>query len=179
MPLLYPFVIKAFADAPSLGPVGLPNTATSTTITGTIANLFTSVLNIILLIAGILAVFYLVYAGIMYITSAGDPGKVKTARATIVNAVIGIIIIVCTFTIIKVAVRVGGYLNGTVSSTNTGGTTTGGTTTNPAPYQPIGPVNNSGTGPIVANPPANNPPVNDTSVQQCPDGRVIPADAQC
>jgi hypothetical protein len=73
----------------------------------TIASIATTVLNIILLISGILAVFYLIYSGIQYITSAGSPDKVKTARAGIVNSIIGIIIIVAAFFIVKVALSIG------------------------------------------------------------------------
>jgi hypothetical protein len=107
---LHPFISTALAAAPKIGPIGSPDTTPNGDISGTIASLFGKVLDVVLLIAGILAIFYLVYAGIMYITSAGAPDKVKTARATIINAVIGIIIITCTYTIIKLARYVGGFI---------------------------------------------------------------------
>jgi hypothetical protein len=107
---------KALADqdlngaAPNIG--GNANFSTVSNTSGgglknTIATIAGTVLDIILLISGILAVFYLVYSGILYITSAGSPDKVKTARAGIINSVIGIIIIVAAFFIIKVALSVG------------------------------------------------------------------------
>lgn len=53
-------------------------------------------LNIIdwaLYIGGAIAVIYIIYGGIIYITSAGDQEKTKQARTTVTNAIIGIIII--------------------------------------------------------------------------------------
>ena len=79
----------------------------------TIATIAGNVLDIILLISGILAVFYLIYSGILYITSAGSPDKVKTARAGIINSIIGIVIIVAAFFIVKVALSIGNAAAGT------------------------------------------------------------------
>ncbi len=58
-------------------------------------------------VAGFLAVFYLIRSGILYITSAGDPDKAKAARSGILNAVIGIIVIVAAYLIINKAIGIG------------------------------------------------------------------------
>lgn len=50
------------------------------------------VLNIVIGIAALIAVAILVYSGIMYITSAGDEGKVSKATKGITYAIIGLII---------------------------------------------------------------------------------------
>ena len=71
------------------------------------------VISLILLITGVLAVLYLIWSGIQYITSSGNPEKTKLARAGIINAVIGIVIIVAAYFIIKFAVSIGN----TVSTT--------------------------------------------------------------
>ncbi len=57
--------------------------------------------NNLTLLAGVIAVFFLVFAGIRYITSGGDPVKAKAARAGLLSAVIGIIIITSTFFIVR------------------------------------------------------------------------------
>lgn len=44
-------------------------------------------------VAGIVAVIFVVYGGISYITSSGDPNKVQKARQTIIYALIGIVIV--------------------------------------------------------------------------------------
>lgn len=58
-----------------------------------------NIIQVILLVAGILAVVFLVYAGIQYIASGGDATKSAAARTGIINAVIGIIIILLAFSI--------------------------------------------------------------------------------
>jgi len=66
-----------------------------------------SLLSAALLIVGIAAVFFLVLAGLRYITSGGDPERAKQARSGLIHVVIGIVIVVATFTIIKMAVGFG------------------------------------------------------------------------
>lgn len=65
-------------------------------------------LNILILIAGILAIFFLILAGIRYITAGNDPDAGKKARAGIYNAVIGIIVIVLAYVIIQYTAALAG-----------------------------------------------------------------------
>lgn len=58
-----------------------------------------SIINIALGFLGIVLLFYLLYAGFLWMTAGGDEGKVKTAKAMITQAVIGLIIIVAAFAI--------------------------------------------------------------------------------
>ena len=66
----------------------------------TFRKIATAAINIVLLIAGVLAVLFLLWSGLKYITSAGDPEKAKGARAGIINAVIGIVVIFTAYFII-------------------------------------------------------------------------------
>jgi hypothetical protein len=98
-----------------------------------ISGLASNVISIVFLIAGILAVLFLLYSGVQYITAGGDPEKVKKARLGIVNAVIGVVVIMAAFFIIRIATSTRGAFdnNGSVSGTTAGGgggtgTTTGG-----------------------------------------------------
>lgn len=63
--------------------------------------IFRNVITWALIVAGILALFYLIYGGIRYIRSGGDQEKVKGARETLTYALIGLIIIVLSFGIIN------------------------------------------------------------------------------
>ncbi len=72
----------------------------------TIGALVDRVISLILFAAGALAVIYLLYSGILYITAGGDEAKATKARTGIVNAIIGIIIIVLAFVIEKAAANV-------------------------------------------------------------------------
>lgn len=53
-----------------------------------IANL----IQMLITLAGVLAVIFIVWAGIQMIASGGDPGKIKDSRNTITTAVVGLIL---------------------------------------------------------------------------------------
>jgi type IV secretory pathway VirB2 component (pilin) len=55
----------------------------------------------ILLLAGTIAVVYLIYGGILYITAGGDAEKAKSGRTAVVNAIIGIVIILLALVIVN------------------------------------------------------------------------------
>jgi hypothetical protein len=59
-----------------------------------------AVIEILLRLAALAAVALVLYGGVQYITSQGDPGKTKQARGTIVSAVIGLLISVSAATIV-------------------------------------------------------------------------------
>lgn len=50
--------------------------------------------NVLALIAGLMAVIFLVLGGIKYITSGGAPAEVSKAKESIIYAVVGIVVIV-------------------------------------------------------------------------------------
>lgn len=59
-----------------------------------INNVIKTSITLFRVIIGIIAVFYIIYAGLKFITSSGDAGKVASARNTIIYAAIGLIIVV-------------------------------------------------------------------------------------
>lgn len=70
-----------------------------------------SLISQILIVAGILAVIYLIYSGILYITAAGNPDQAKKGQQGVVNAIIGIIIIVLAYVIVGVTINTGNTIN--------------------------------------------------------------------
>ncbi len=84
--------------------------------------LFGAVWKVIILVAAILAILYLVWAGIQYIMAGTDPDKAKGARTAIYNAIIGIVVIILSYAII---VWVGGIARNNVPGAETTGTTSG------------------------------------------------------
>lgn len=68
---------------------------------GDLFTMIGSVVTAILMIAGIIAFLYLIYAGIMYMTAGGDAEKAQGARTAILNTVIGIIIIVIAYALVR------------------------------------------------------------------------------
>ena len=69
------------------------------------ANFFVSIFNKAFLWAGIIAAIFIVYGGIQYITSDGDPSKVAKAKNTIMNSAIGLAIVVLAALIIGLVVE--------------------------------------------------------------------------
>ena len=58
-----------------------------------------NVINFLVLFAGIVCVFIIIYAGIKFVTSEGDPEKVGNARKTMTYAIAGLIFIILSFVI--------------------------------------------------------------------------------
>lgn len=65
----------------------------------TLNSLIGTIIQTVLLIAGVLAVFYLIWGGISYVTAGGDAEKASKGRVAITNAIIGIIIILAALLI--------------------------------------------------------------------------------
>ena len=68
-----------------------------------------ALLNMLLRVAGMVALAFVIYGGFVYITSQGEPDKIAEARRTIVNALVGMIIaIMATWIVGFIAHRLGG-----------------------------------------------------------------------
>jgi hypothetical protein len=53
-----------------------------------------SLLMTVYVIAGIVAVIAIIYGGVRYTTSGGDAGNVKSAKDTILYAIVGLVVII-------------------------------------------------------------------------------------
>jgi|SRR3989344_2996602 len=71
-----------------------------------VGNVITWVLAIVALIAFI----YLIISGVNYITAGGDAEKATKARTGILNAIIGIIVVVISYFILSFAIRAGAQI---------------------------------------------------------------------
>jgi len=83
-------------------------------ITALIISFSNNTLGILFLVAGFIAVLFLVWGGIRYISSNGAPDKAKAALATVVNSIYGIIIIAAAYAIIRFALILAGGFNALV-----------------------------------------------------------------
>ena len=72
---------------------------------GSIASIFRLIINWALAIAFIAAVVVLIYGGFRYITSAGNADSATTGKTAIINALIGIVIIVLSYIIVQIVYR--------------------------------------------------------------------------
>lgn len=66
-----------------------------------IAPVLLAIFEIILRIAGLVAVGFVIFGGFQYLTSQGEPDRIKGARSTIVNALIGLGIAVSATAIVN------------------------------------------------------------------------------
>lgn len=80
-----------FAQKIDAGSAGIP------TMTG--ENLLTNGLNLAYFLAGTIAIIVIIIAGIMYVTSSGDAGKVTKAKNLLTYAIVGFVVIIIAFTI--------------------------------------------------------------------------------
>lgn len=62
------------------------------------------IINVVLWVVGVLAVVYLIWGGITYVTAGGDAEKAGKGRTAITNAIIGIIIVSLALVIYKAVI---------------------------------------------------------------------------
>ena len=93
------YATNAFASAGFFtNPQG--GTAPAVTAQGTFGQNVTSILNYFLGILGLIAVAFLIYAGVLMVTAGGNDEQIGKARKIITYAVIGIVIILLSWTIV-------------------------------------------------------------------------------
>lgn len=108
---------RLFADANACGDGGFPGFPTwyaylqTTNVDGnctpTISGLndiwlvVAAVIEILLRVAALVAVFFVIYGGVKYIISQGNPDETTQARMTIINAMIGLFIAVSAAAIVQ------------------------------------------------------------------------------
>ena len=85
--------INGGLDALSSGAIDLPSSNTD------LKQVIGQVIQIFLGFLGVIAVVLIIYAGFMWMTAGGDTAKVDKARKYIINAIIGIVIILGAYII--------------------------------------------------------------------------------
>lgn len=70
--------------------------------------IFVNVLTFLFLLSGLAAVFMIILGGIKFLTSGGDPKQVEGARNTLTWAIVGLILILLSFTILNFIANITG-----------------------------------------------------------------------
>lgn len=70
----------------------------------TLEDLAARVVNMMLLVVGVVAFIYLLYAGILYITSGANTDQAKKAQSAFINVLIGIILVSLSYAIVRFVV---------------------------------------------------------------------------
>ena len=103
-----------------------------------------TLVTVMTLIASFLAMGFLIWYGLQYITSGGSPDKTKQARAGIVNVIIGVVVIIASYGIIRFSLTISGALsaigNGSINynSSSTPGASSTPTSPTPTPTLAVG-----------------------------------------
>lgn len=66
-----------------------------------LASIGLAIVEILLYVAGIVAVAYVFYGGFLYMTSQGDPEKARTGKEAVLNALIGVVIAIAATAIVN------------------------------------------------------------------------------
>ena len=60
-----------------------------------------TIINVIIGVIAFVAVAFIIFGGVQYTTSAGDPGKVKKAKDTILYGIIGLVVSMLAYSIVN------------------------------------------------------------------------------
>lgn len=67
-----------------------------------------NIITVLLVLAGLVAVFIIIYSGLKFVTSGGDPKQAEGARKTLTFAVIGLVVVMLVFIIVPAIAKVTG-----------------------------------------------------------------------
>jgi type IV secretory pathway VirB2 component (pilin) len=85
-----------------LGNIGGLFPRTGIANSGTFQDLLMNVISILLLVAGGIAIVFVIIGGYQYMTSAGNEETAEKGKKNVINAIIGIVIILLSYEIITV-----------------------------------------------------------------------------
>ncbi len=60
-----------------------------------------TIINVVIGVIGFVAVAFIIFGGVQYTISAGDPGKVKKAKDTILYGIIGLVVSMLAYAIVN------------------------------------------------------------------------------
>lgn len=99
--LLSLFAEKAFAQGAFFGnPEGGSATSISAVAQGTLGQNVTTLINYFLGFLGIVAVAFIIYGGVLLVTSGGEEEAMTKAKKILTYAVIGFVVIALSYTIV-------------------------------------------------------------------------------
>ena len=101
------------ADAPTpacskfLSQFGLSNgtnviSSSSLPIYCTASSLITQVINYLLVMAGSIAILFIMIGGFWYVTSAGNEEQAEKGRKVLINSIIGLVVVILAATIVRI-----------------------------------------------------------------------------
>lgn len=95
------------AIPPQPAPVGIANSGDIATLKG-LEGIFQRIVIAVLGLVAIVLFIYLIYGGISYITSGGQPDKASSARNAITYAIYGVIVVALAYLILRAIAAITG-----------------------------------------------------------------------
>lgn len=97
-----------------------------------------NVISVLLWIVGIASIIVIIYSGIAFITSAGNPSQITRAKTMLLYAVIGLVVSILSYAIVNFIVgsaggSKGGSSGGSSSSSSSSGSNSGSSTNSNSP----------------------------------------------
>jgi heme/copper-type cytochrome/quinol oxidase subunit 2 len=77
-----------------------------------LSDLIANVIRVLLIFAGVIAIVFVIIGGYQYIVSGGNEETAEKGKKTLINAIIGIVVIVLAYAIINVIVNLVGSSSG-------------------------------------------------------------------
>ena len=65
----------------------------------------TDIINVVISVLGMVAVICIIVGAVNYMTSAGDPGKVKKAKDMILYSIIGLVVAILAYAIVNFVLK--------------------------------------------------------------------------
>jgi hypothetical protein len=100
------FIASAQTAPPGLQPPGNPGGLVDLSYQfggrGGLSGMISAIINIILAVAGAISVMFLIIGGFQYILSGANEDLAKRGKTTLKNSIIGLIIIVLSYTVVSV-----------------------------------------------------------------------------
>ena len=94
------YINSAFAQGAAFFDNPLTGAPPAAAAQGTLGQNITTIINFFLGLLGLIAVAFLIYAGVLMVTAGGNEEQVNKAKKIIMYAVAGIIIILLSYTIV-------------------------------------------------------------------------------
>ena len=98
---LSPLAAKAAAADLTIIKNTNPNYADGSYQLDDVQNMVVELSNVILQVVSVLTFVMFIYGGVLFLTSAGNPNSVKTAKKIIVAAIVGLIIVFVSYTLVQ------------------------------------------------------------------------------
>ena len=93
---------KNFAHMAKTATLGTENIGIDFMYTGSLADVANIIVALSILIGGLMAVFFIFFAGIQFITSGGDEEKTRKAVVSIRYAIIGLLVVIFSVTFVAI-----------------------------------------------------------------------------